>query len=56
MKKALTVKPGVTIAHIEGRTITFLREKMKGKTLAALATKHKESFALARQVVETVTI
>lgn len=55
MTKALTVKPGVTIAHVGGKTVTFLREKMKGKTLAALATKHKESFAIARQVVETVT-
>jgi len=56
MKKSLTVKPGVTIAHIGGKTITFLRAGMKGKTLAALMAKHKQSFAIARQVVETVTI
>jgi hypothetical protein len=55
MAKSLTVKPGVTFAQIGNKTVTFVREGMKGKTLNNLATKHSASFAIARQVVATVT-
>lgn len=56
MKKSLQVKPGITVAHVGGKTVTFIKEGMKGRTLRNLAKKHAESFAIARQVVETVTV
>lgn len=55
MKKALTVKPGIVMATEGNKTITYLREGMKGKTLKGLAEKHKQSFDIARQVLKTVT-
>lgn len=56
MKKSLQVKPGITIAHVEGKTVTFVKEGMKGRALRNLAKKNAESFAIARQVIETVTV
>lgn len=53
--KALNVKPGITIARVGGKTVTFIKEGMKGRTLRNLSKKHADSLAIARQVVETVT-